>query len=164
MEALRGVRAACFDWGGTLMSEVGPQDIPMAHWPEVHAIPGAAECLESLSGRLPLCIATNASVSRKPMIQRALERVDMASYFSAIFCYTELGFRKDQPGFWAKVAEELGLPLTSLAMIGDSFEQDYEAPRSCGVQAVWFNPEGQARGVRSVSDLREFSRMVLNAV
>lgn len=85
MQALRGIRAVCFDWGGTLMSEL-------------------------------------------------------------------------------RVGEELRLPVTSLAMIGDSFQQDYEAPTSFGVQAVWFDPAGQARGVRSVSDLREFARMVLNAI
>jgi len=34
-----------FDWGGTLMSEVGPLDVTMARWPEVSAIEGAAETL-----------------------------------------------------------------------------------------------------------------------
>ena len=29
------IRAVCFDWGGTLMSEAGPEDIPMCDWPEV---------------------------------------------------------------------------------------------------------------------------------
>ncbi|MEO7743381.1 MAG: hypothetical protein ABIR98_10620 [Usitatibacter sp.] len=32
---------ALFDWGGTLMSEEGPLDLPMALWPEVRTSSGA---------------------------------------------------------------------------------------------------------------------------
>ena len=91
------ISAICFDLGGTLMSEDGPQDISIALWPHVQATAGAADCLASLAGRFPLCIATNASVSNSAMIRRALERVNFAHYFSHIFCYTDLGYRKGQP-------------------------------------------------------------------
>ena len=63
MNPLRAIRAVCFDWGGTLMSERGPEDIPMGLWPEVEVVEGAAKALEVLHGKLPLAIATNASVS-----------------------------------------------------------------------------------------------------
>ena len=53
------IRAVCFDWGGTLMVDDGPDDLPMYEWPSVTAVPGARECLAALHGRVPLCIATN---------------------------------------------------------------------------------------------------------
>jgi aminoglycoside 6'-N-acetyltransferase I len=112
----RRIQAVCFDWGGTLMSEVGPQDQPMALWPHVTAMPGAQQCLEALHSRFPLAIATNATVSRRPMIELALDRVGFRSYFRDIFCFTELGFRKDQAEFWRAVQAALNVPLKSIAM------------------------------------------------
>ena len=87
------IRLVCFDWGGTLMSEAGPEDTPMGRWPQVHAVPGAATCLAELAGRVPLCVATNASVSGRASIERALDRVGFLGHFADIFCYTELGVR-----------------------------------------------------------------------
>ncbi|MFA6140921.1 MAG: HAD family hydrolase [Hyphomicrobium sp.] len=122
------------------MSERGPEDIPMGQWPQVEVIEGAVEALELLRGRLPLAVATNASVSRRPLIELALRRAGLAGYFEHIFCYTELGYRKDQREFWHEVERGLGVPLAHIAMVGDSYEQDAAAPRRFGVQGVWFNP------------------------
>ncbi|GAA5784741.1 HAD family hydrolase [Chitiniphilus shinanonensis] len=145
MNPLHQIKAACFDWGGTLMSERGgPDDLPMGLWPRVEAIEGAAEALAALKGRVPLAIATNATVSGRAMIELALRRVGFDEYFQNIFCYIELGCRKDQPEFWSAVAHGLGVPLAGIAMIGDSYEQDAHYPRSFGVQGVWFDPSGSA--------------------
>ena len=133
------VRAVCFDWGGTLMSEAGPEDRPMALWPDVHCIDGAAEALAALHGRYPLCIATNASVSRREMIEKALARAGLLRYMADIFCFTELGLRKESPAFWRVVTETLKVAPNELAMIGDWLEPDVLSPRRFGVQAVWFN-------------------------
>lgn len=122
------LRAVCLDWGGTLMYETcGPPDVPMALWPQV---------------RVPLAIATNASVSRRDMIERALARAGLARYFDggAIFCATDLGCRKDEPAFWQAVQRGLRVPLAQVAMVGDSLVQDVLAPRRWGVQAVWLRP------------------------
>ncbi|TBU97844.1 hypothetical protein DNJ95_03805 [Stutzerimonas kirkiae] len=143
MTLLAPIRAVCFDWGGTLMSEQGPDDIPMALWPAVALVEGALECLQALDGQVPLAIASNASLSSRPMVERALARVGIERYFSHIFCFVEIGHRKDQAAFWQVVAHELAVPLDSLAMLGDSYEQDALGPRRFGVQGVWFNPHGR---------------------
>ncbi|WP_454914255.1 HAD family hydrolase [Variovorax gossypii] len=169
MNPLSDIRAVCFDWGGTLMSEEGPPEISMGLWPTVHAISGAAECLSRLASKMPLAIATNASVSRRPMIELALARVDFANYFSEIFCFTDLGHRKSQPEFWHAVTSGLGLQPQQIAMIGDSFEQDALYPRQFGIQGVWFNPaEALTPGFHSeipqVADLSTFASWVLESV
>ena len=162
------MRAICFDWGGTLMSEAGPDDLPMALWPEVSVIPGARECLSALHGLVPLAVATNAAVSDRQLIERALDRVGLLSYFSEIFCFTELGSRKNQVAFWRAVERGLGVPLATIAMIGDSIEQDVLAPASFGVQSVWFNEGGRhpppSTPVPAVTDLRQFAAMVRSPV
>ncbi|QLF94204.1 HAD family hydrolase [Pseudomonas sp. ABC1] len=162
---LAPVRAVCFDWGGTLMSERGPADIPMAQWPEVALIEGALECLHALEGKVPLAIATNASASTRPMVEAALARVGIARYFSHVFCFTEIGHRKDQAAFWQVVARELAVPLDSVAMVGDSYEQDALGPSRFGVQSVWFNPldrsQPEGSATPQVQDLPSFSSWVL---
>lgn len=143
MAAALPARWVLFDWGGTLMSEEGPLDLPMALWPEVAAIEGAHEALATLSRRYRIGVATNASVSRRNMIEAALGRVGLRDYVSDIFCYTEIGARKDSDEFWRAALERLGVEADDVAMVGDSLDQDVAAPRSFGIFAVWFNPTGQ---------------------
>lgn len=170
------IRAVCLDWGGTLMSENGPPDRPMGLWPTLEVLPGARECLTRLHGVVPLAIATNATVSRRPQIEQALERVGLLQFFDDIFCFTEIGHRKSEPGFWAVVEDRLGVPRTAIAMVGDSKEQDALAPRQFGLQAYWLNPAGATEahptdvadtagdGVPEVRDLEQFARIVSASV
>ena len=138
------MRWVLFDWGGTLMSEDGPLDIPMALWPEVHAIAGARETLEALvKGGHRVALVTNASVSPRNMIEVALGRVGLRDSVSEIFCYTEIGARKDSDEFWRAVLDRLGADPVEVAMIGDSVEQDVVAPRRFGINAIWFNEDGR---------------------
>ena len=148
-----------FDWGGTLMSEDGPLDISMGLWPEVRALEGAAETLATLARTHRIGIATNATVSRRPMIERALERVLLLRHVSEIFCFTEIGYRKESAEFWAHVVETLGVKASEIAMVGDTLEPDVLGPQRCGVHAIWFNDggraQGDARGAPVVTRLRD---------
>ena len=121
------------------MSEEGPLDIPMALWPEVHAIEGAHETLAALAGRYPIAVATNATVSGREEIERALDRADLLQYIDEIFCFTEIGWRKDSRRFWEFVTATTGVRGEQIAMVGDSLEQDVIGPRESGVHAIWFN-------------------------
>ncbi len=162
------IRAVCFDWGGTLMVDDGPDGVPMSLWPDVAAVPGARECLAALHGRVPLCIATNAAQSSRPMIEAALDRVDLLRIFSEIFCFTDIGFKKHRQEFWCEVRKRLGVPFEQIVMVGDSLEHDVLAPRRIGLQSVWFNPDGGAAEavdpVPMVTDLREVSGVVLRSL
>ncbi|MFT4190592.1 MAG: HAD family hydrolase [Comamonas sp.] len=168
MNPLHDVRAAFFDWGGTLMSEDGPHDVAMGLWPEVAILPGAKEALQMLHGRLPLVIATNATVSTRPLIELALSRVGLLQYFSHVFCYTDLRSRKSQAEFWQAAAASLGIRPQDIAMVGDSYEQDAAMPRLYGVQGVWFNPlaipAGALGSVPEVERLEQFSAWICDVL
>jgi FMN phosphatase YigB (HAD superfamily) len=158
---MANVQAICFDWGGTLMSDDGPADRPMALWPEVRTMSGAATTLAALQHIGPLCIATNASMSHRPMVERALARGGLLHYFSHVFCATDLGVRKEAPGFWAAVTAALGCAPQHVAMVGDSLEADVFAPQRFGVQAIWFNEGGrQAPPSVSVPAITHLSELV----
>lgn len=157
------ISAVCFDWGGTLMTEEGPAELPMCDWPQVAAIDGALETLRALHGHHPLCVATNARQSRTPEVERALQRVGLLRYVSRVFCSAELGVRKESPAFWGAVAASLGVTPGKLAMVGDNLEPDVLSPGRCGVFSVWFNDGGRnppPPGVRMVTRLPDFARLV----
>jgi HAD superfamily hydrolase (TIGR01509 family) len=135
-------RWVLFDWGGTLMSEEGPVDVPMALWPEVRALEGARETLAMLSPRYRLGVATNASVSPRNLIELALGRVGLRDLVDDVFCYTDIGARKDEDAFWRAVMERCGVEPSDVVMIGDSYDQDVLAPRSFGLHAILFAPAG----------------------
>jgi FMN phosphatase YigB (HAD superfamily) len=136
-------RWVLFDWGGTLMSEDGPLDVPMALWPEVRAIDGAHEALATLSRRYRIGVATNASVSKRNMIEMALGRVGLRDWVNDVFCYSDIGARKDEDGFWRAVLDRAGAEASHVVMVGDSLEQDVLAPRRFGIASIWFNEAGR---------------------
>lgn len=152
-------RFVLFDWGDTLMSEAGPLDIPMADWSEVRAIDGASEILSLLSKCYRIAIATNATVSKKPDVVRALERAGLSAYIDEIFCFTELGHKKSEPEFWDAVLTRLGAQKNEVVMIGDSLEQDVLGPMRVGIRAIWFNWKQESYSgplsIRSVQSLQE---------
>ena len=80
------------------MSEIGPQDRSMAYWPKVEVINSALEAVADLSRTMPLFVATNASISYKPDIVAALNRGGLSSYFADVFCFMDIGFKKNQKG------------------------------------------------------------------
>lgn len=136
-------RWVLFDWGGTLMSEDGPLDIPMALWPEVRAIEGARETLAALAKGHRIGVATNASISPRSMIELALGRVGLRDLVTEVFCYSDIGARKESDEFWRTVLDRLGVEPEQVVMIGDSPEQDVIAPRRFGIASIWFNEAGR---------------------
>ena len=158
------IRAVCFDWGGTLMVDDGPEGVPMHRWPEVAAVAGARECLAALHGRVPLCVATNAGQSDRGMVEAALDRVGILTYISRVFCFHEIGATKDRPEFWRAVSKGLDLPPSEIVMVGDSVDHDVRAPRREGFQSVWFNEGGRDHetvvSLPSVTDLEHIPGMI----
>ena len=148
---------ALFDWGGTLMSEEGPLDLPMALWPDVRAIEGAHETLATLARRYRIGVATNALVSRRNMIEIALGRVGLREYVNEVLCYSDIGARKDSDEFWRAALEVLGAEPHDVTMVGDSLDQDVLGPRAFGIHAIWFNAVGDppVTGVPTVARLTD---------
>lgn len=148
-----------FDWGDTLMSEDGPLDIPMALWPEVREIDGARETLREIAAIASIGIVTNASVSPRNMIEIALGRVGLREFVSEIFCYTDLGMRKDDAAFWRHVVATLGADRSRIVVVGDTLEQDVIGPRESGIFSIGFDEggarHGDARGYPVVKRLKD---------
>jgi FMN phosphatase YigB (HAD superfamily) len=153
-----------FDWGDTLMSEDGPADTPMAIWPEVRAIDGAAAVLATLALRHRIAIASNATISDCTSIRRALGRAALEAFVAEIFCFRDLGLKKSDARFWDVIAARLAVPRAQMLMVGDDLDNDVLAPRRAGIASVWFNgkrartPAGVA--VPTIERLDQLPRLI----
>ncbi|MFR1948731.1 MAG: HAD-IA family hydrolase [Roseburia hominis] len=77
-----------------------------AYRDEVLPKPGVAAYLESLKKQgIPMAVAT---ATNRPMVEAALARTGLASYFKQIFTCTEIGAGKERPDIYLAAAKALG--------------------------------------------------------
>ncbi|MCY4180642.1 MAG: HAD family hydrolase [Litoreibacter sp.] len=99
---------------------------------EVHPIAPLAPVLGALKQHAALGIATNDSAAAA---QRHMTSLGVEAYFDAILG-SDSGFRgKPGPGMCLAFAEQVGLPVEQIAMVGDS-THDLEAGRAAGMVCV----------------------------
>ena len=142
------------DWGDTLLREFPQYTGPMSTWPEVEALPGAAQALAELKDDYKMVVATNAVDSSSRQVRQALARAGLDHFFSAIFTAHELGARKPALAFFHALQSVLHQEPRQLVMIGDSYRDDILGAQLAGWTTVWFNPSGKASpGLLPLQDL-----------
>jgi FMN phosphatase YigB (HAD superfamily) len=132
--------AVVFDWGDKVMRVFPEYAGPMADWPQVEVVEGAAAALAALLPRYTLVLATNAADSGAPLVCRALARAGLEGYFRTVLTARELGAHKPDPAFHAAVLRRLGCPPGAAVMVGDDYAADVAGARHAGLRAIWFNP------------------------
>ncbi len=150
-----------FDWGDTLMRDFPGAAGRMCDWPEVAAMPGAAETLRCLSRVARLYLATGAADSTADEIRSALRRVDLDRYISACFCLRNTGFKKPDRRFYLAVLEALAAPAQEATMVGDSLHHDILPCHALGMPTVLLAtapPAGLPAGSRVIGSLAELCR------
>lgn len=147
-----------FDWGGTLMVDLPEVHGKMCDWKVVEAVDGAFEVLEYLSKRALVYIATGAAESGEADILKAFERVDLSQFITGYFCKTNLGIAKGDPDFLPQIVNKLGKPVSSIAMVGDSFIKDIEPALAIGIKPIWLSKNNEVSvdsNVQVIRSLRE---------
>lgn len=129
-----------FDWGDSIMRDSPNQTTPMYQWPTVELIDGAAEVLRALHSHRTICLATGAALSDESDIRRALDRVNVSSFFDKIYCFKNTGHKKPSAEFYLYILRDLRAVPSDVLMAGDSFENDVMAPKRVGISALWLNP------------------------
>ena len=138
------VNTIIFDWGDTLMMNMPGASGPMADWPEVRAVAGAEQALAQLAAKYRLAMATNASDSSVRQVRKALARVKLDGYITAIYTVHELKAMKPNPVFYQKLDMHLGCQPHEAVMVGDSFGADILPAHQVGMLTVWYNPAERA--------------------
>lgn len=126
-----------FDWGNTLMRDIPGMSGPMAHWPEVEAMPGAFNLLQNLRSRYRLCLASNAGDSDAELIRQALARVGLADFFEKILTSKELETLKPDPEFFKRAMIQLNCNPGEALTVGDNLDKDIVPAKSVGIQTCW---------------------------
>jgi FMN phosphatase YigB (HAD superfamily) len=131
-----------FDWGDTLMADIPGNTGPICNWPSIQLMPNAKETLCRLSQHSKCHIATNAKDSESNQIWLALARTGLVSFITDIFCFETVGHAKPSPDFFANISRKLQVKLRDLVLLGDDLEKDIIGAVNCGLQAIWYNPDG----------------------
>ena len=105
---------------------------------------GAEMVLEALRARaIPCAILSNGW---SPLQQEKARRL---SFEGAVLVSDQIGAQKPEARAFAALAQALGVPVPSIAYVGDNPRGDAAAAAGFGMQAIWFDAEG----VRYAPDL-----------
>ncbi|WP_232700789.1 HAD family hydrolase [Halobacterium wangiae] len=89
---------------------------------------GARDAVDAASSTGPVAVLSNCSVPG--LVERTLDRTDLADKLDAVVTSVDCGWRKPDPRAFEAVADALGVPTGELVHVGDDREADG------GVEAV----------------------------
>ncbi len=102
---------------------------------------GAAQTLQDLSASgYRLGIISNAAYS--PFLTWTLDRFKLLQFFELVVVSADLGTRKPWPQIFHIALERMGLSPSQVVYVGDDYAKDVVASKRVGMQAIWFQPDG----------------------
>jgi FMN phosphatase YigB (HAD superfamily) len=103
--------------------------------------PGIVDAVRSLrSAGLPIGITSNAVYH--PFLEWALTEFGVRDYLASVITSASCGYYKSRPEIFQRTTAALGVSVTDLAHVGDSFRFDVLAPARLGIRTVWLNLAG----------------------
>ncbi|HVN43973.1 MAG TPA: HAD family hydrolase [Steroidobacteraceae bacterium] len=101
---------------------------------QVEIFSDVAPALARLRRRYALASLSNGNAD--------LERIGLAHVFSVTLSARTIGAAKPERRCFERLAQELALPPTAIAYVGDDPRLDVEAARAAGLRTVWMNRRG----------------------
>ena len=139
-----------------------PQHLINSYKGYVRLFPETIEILEKLSQNYRLVLITNSNML---FIKTLVESI--AHYFVRILSTTsEFGLLKKNPEAYRKACEVLGIKPFELAHVGDRLQDDFESPRSVGVNAFLLDRCNEFKSIPSqyrVENLKEYAERLLKS-
>jgi putative hydrolase of the HAD superfamily len=110
-----------------------------------------AQLLAGLKSRgLQLGVVSNGCGN----VDRLCEDLGYASYLSIVVDSRRVGLFKPDPAIYVYAAARLGLPPSSIMMVGDSFVRDVRPAKAIGMQTAWLEgPAGRDCPDRALADV-----------
>lgn len=129
-------------------------------------LPGAAELLAALHGRVKMGIITNGFTV---MQQARLEQTGFSGYFDLLVVSEEVGVAKPSPAIFEAALQQAGTPPKDrVMMVGDNPDSDILGGINAGIATCWLNVEGKPARENitptwQVSSLSELQQKLLPA-
>lgn len=107
-------------------------------------LPGAQEFVQELSRIAEIHIITNGLQN----VQEGRFRTSpLTPYLKNIFISEKIGAQKPDKLFFERVSDAIdGFDAKDAVVIGDSLTSDIKGANNAGIDCIWFNPKGCARG------------------
>ena len=101
-------------------------------------VPGIGDAVESLAGRYPLAVVSDAIHAPGRCLRTWLERHRLLHHFRAFAFSDEVGHSKPHPAIFQHAASGLGVDLTEMLHVGDREHNDILGPHALGMKAILF--------------------------
>lgn len=103
-------------------------------------LPGAAELLQGLVGRVKMAIITNGL---REVQRPRLRQLQWEHFFAAILVSDEMGYAKPHPRFFELTFRAIGHPPKErVLVVGDNLHSDIKGAKGFDLHACWYNPAG----------------------
>jgi HAD superfamily hydrolase (TIGR01509 family) len=129
------IEGVLFDLGDTLIYEHVDDTEPLDHV-QLHAKPGAAEVLETLSHDFSLALVTDTETSAEPAVRRALARLGLEKYFDAVVTSQETRTSKPDPSIFEQALVQLGVSPQRAVMVGNDLDRDILPAQQLGLRTI----------------------------
>ena len=101
-------------------------------------VPGIGDAIETLAGRYPLAVVSDAIHSPGRCLRTWLERHGLLRRFGAFAFSDEVGRSKPHPDMFQRAAAGLGVDVGEMLHIGDREHNDVQGPHALGMKAILF--------------------------
>jgi len=132
------LRAILFDLGDTLIYEHIDDVYKLDEIVLLHLQPHAKEVLESLSHHYKLGLITDTETSPETSVRKALSKVGIEPFFSAIVTSTDIGVRKPDPQIFHETLRRLNVKPNESAMVGNNIECDIVGAKQLGIISILY--------------------------
>jgi len=152
----REVASLSFILAGRPVPEASFRDLFQAFagkkaWGLYQDVPGILESLSRLG--LPLGMISN--FDERLLI--VLDELDISRYFDAVILSSRAGITKPDPVIFRQGAREMGLEVSEILHVGDSYSEDYLGAKQAGMKALLLDRSRQFPIRHSIADLRDLS-------
>jgi FMN phosphatase YigB (HAD superfamily) len=130
-------RVIIFDLGDTLIHQRVDSAVPLDEM-SLRLMPHVPEALEALVSMYVLAVLSNTTQTSGEQVKRALKRLGIADYFTAILTSVDLGLEKPHPSVFFQVLDYLCTDPSEAIMIGNDPQHDIVPAQSIGMTAIQF--------------------------
>ena len=117
-----------WSYWGTLLKECRPE-------------PGLLSCMETLKKK-GISIGVGSDMTTLVQYEK-LKALGVAPYIDHMVTSQEAGVEKPHPDFMKLCIRKSGVLPEECIFVGDNFRKDVQGAIACGMQGVWYNPEGK---------------------
>lgn len=131
------LRAILFDLGDTLVYE-RVDDVYKLDELTLHARPHAKDILRYLSQDYKIGLVSDTETSSESSVRKALRKLEIEEYFSAVVTSTDIGVTKPHPDIFLEALRQLDVSPEEAIMIGNDPTRDILGAKQLGIITVLY--------------------------